>query len=284
MYCRFLTTMALIAAWLPAMAWADWSKVEQVTRGIERDLEARVGVALLAPNGDLAWSYQGEQRFALTSTFKSLLCAQLLASPNMNKQEVTVKQTDIVSYAPVMKERVGATMALPELCAITLATSDNSAANLVLDALGGPPALTEFLRQQGDDITRLDRRETQLNSAIPGDERDTTTPIAISKTLHRLLVAEGLPKAAQQQLRSWMQNNQVADGLLRKVLPKGWQIADRSGAGGHGARAITALVWPPGVEQPWVIAIYMAETEASFDDRNAAIASIGQQLFNQLLR
>jgi beta-lactamase class A len=266
------------------MAWADWSRVEQVTRGIERDLEARVGVAILAPNGDLAWAYQGEQRFALTSTFKSLLCAQLLASPNMNKQEVTVKQTDIVSYAPVMKERVGATMALPELCAITLATSDNSAANLVLDALGGPPALTEFLRQQGDDITRLDRRETQLNSAIPGDERDTTTPIAISKTLHRLLVAEGLPKAAQQQLRLWMQKNQVADGLLRKVLPQGWQIADRSGAGGHGARAITALVWPQGAEQPWVIAIYMAETEASFADRNAAIASVGQQLFNQLLR
>ncbi len=282
MYCRFLATLALIAAWLPAMAWADWSKVEQVTRGIERKLEARVGVAILAPNGDLAWSYQGEQRFALTSTFKSLLCAQLLASPDVNKQKVTIKQTDLVSYAPVIKERVGATMALPELCAITLATSDNSAANLVLDALGGPPALTEFLRQQGDDITRLDRRETQLNSAIPGDERDTTTPIAISKTLHRLLVAEDLPKAAQQQLRLWMQKNQVADGLLRKVLPKGWQIADRSGAGGHGARAITALVWPQGAEQPWVIAIYMAETEASFADRNAAIASIGQQLFNQL--
>jgi len=36
-------------------------------------------------------------------------------------------------------------------------------------------------------------------------------------------------------------DNKVSDSLLRSVQPKGWLIADRSGAGGFGSRGITAV-------------------------------------------
>ncbi|ASP40234.1 hypothetical protein CHH28_16800 [Bacterioplanes sanyensis] len=257
------------------------SALTQQVQTVEASIGARIGVAVLAPDGRRGWHYQGDQRFALTSTFKTLLCAQLLNREGAANTMITMRQQDLVSYAPVMKTHIGETLSAAQLCGITLASSDNSAANLVLNALGGPMALTEFLRQHGDTTTRLDRMETELNSAIPGDVRDTTTPVAMVRTLRHLLVEQGLSSSAQQQLRQWMINNQVADGLLRSVLPARWQIADRSGAGGHGARAITALVWPVGeAQQPWVLAIYIAETDAEFAQRNAAIVAIGEAVFS----
>ena len=261
----------------------DKVELTRQIQSLENQLKARMGAVVLSADGDTLWQYQTDQRFALTSTFKTLLCAQLLNTPGAADKAVTMANDDLVSYAPVMEKRIGDTVTGAELCAITLASSDNSAANLLLKLLGGPDQLTAFLRQQGDNITRLDRMETELNSAIPGDLRDTTTPNAMARTLQHLLLGQGLSKPAQQQLRQWMINNQVADGLLRSVLPDGWGIADRSGAGGNGARAITALVWPEEqAAKPWIIAIFIAETDAEFAERNQAIADLGQHIFKQL--
>ncbi|MEX6508620.1 hypothetical protein [Jiella sp. M17.18] len=75
--------------------------------------------------------------------------------------------------------------------------------------------------------------------------------------------------------------DQVAGPLLRSVLPEGWRIADRSGAGGHGTRGIIAVIWPPKAK-PLVAAIYITGTNASMDERNHAIAEIGKSLVGSL--
>ena len=169
-------------------------------------------------------------------------------------------------------------MPVVQACEATMFTSDNTAANIVIHAVGGPDKITAFLRQSGDTVTQLDRFEPALNEATPGDVRDTTTPNAMTQTLNTLLFKEGLSKENQQQLIKWLAGNQVTGNLLRSVLPQGWTIADRSGAGGHGARSITAVVWPED-RAPVIIAIYVMQTEASFDARNQAIVKIGQAIF-----
>ena len=166
-------------------------------------------------------------------------------------------------------------MTLFELCDATMTTSDNTAANLVLQALGGPSAVTTFVRGMGDATTRLDRFETELNEASPGDARDTTTPNAMLGTLEKLVLGDVLSDDARQQLEAWMKGNTVADGLFRAAMPFDWVIADRTGAGGYGSRAITAIIWPP-EQAPTVVVFYITDTEASFEARNAAIASLGE--------
>lgn len=76
-------------------------------------------------------------------------------------------------------------MTLDELCQAALQVSDNTAGNLLLQIIGGPPAITAFARSIGDDRTRLDRCETELNSAVPGDARDTSSPHALSHAADR---------------------------------------------------------------------------------------------------
>lgn len=289
-YCNAL--LVAIALWMPASLSAaghDFNAVQQAIVALEGKLSARIGVAVLEVKTGEQWNYQGDERFPLTSTFKTLACAKLLQDAERQRlkltDSVTVKQSDLVTYSPVLETQIGQPVTLHAACAAAMQTSDNTAANIVLHAVGGPAEITRFMRALGDPVTRLDRREPELNQGLPGDERDTTTPNAIARSLNTLLFGSALAPASQQQLQHWMAQNQVTGNLLRSVLPAGWAIADRSGAGGFGARSITAVVWPnsAAAPSPLIISIYIADTDASMEARNQAIVTLGQAIFKRYL-
>lgn len=234
-------------------------------------------------DGDRAWMHKAHERFPIVSTFKTLACAALLARVDDGEEtlerRIVFEDSERVAYSPVLDQVEGASgLTLETACEATLATSDNTAANLILREIGGPRGLTAFLRGIGDGQTRLDRYETALNEGLRGDLRDTTTPAAMAKTMRALLLEEDvLSPAAQGRLRQWLEGNRVADALFRAGVPDAWSIADRSGAGGNGARAIAAVMWPPG-RGPVVAAVYIADADASLRERNEAIAEIGSAI------
>lgn len=168
-------------------------------------------------------------------------------------------------------------MTVGELCDAAITMSDNTAANLLLTAIGGPQGLTAFLRTTGDRVTRLDRWEPELNEALPGDKRDTTTPENMAQTLRQLLTGKILTTTSQQQLTHWMVTDKVAGPLLRSVLPAGWFIADKTGAGARGSRGIVAALGPDG-KPSRIVVIYITESRATMEARNRQIAGIGATL------
>jgi beta-lactamase class A/beta-lactamase class A CARB-5 len=248
----------------------------------ENALDARLGAAVYDLEGGKSWEYRANERFPMTSTFKALACAALLARGNTTLGEkVIIDSDDLVPYSPITERFVGMQVTGSFLCQATLRTSDNTAANKVLELIGGPQAVTEFVRSLGDRTTQLDRWEPDLNEGTPGDVRDTTTPKAIAATLQSLIVGNTLKDANREKLTSWLVSNEVGEPLLRSAFPDDWVIADRTGAGGYGSRGIIAVAWPPG-RKPLVIAIYLTETEASIEDRNFAIAGIGSAIVAEL--
>ncbi|WP_419831642.1 class A beta-lactamase [Endozoicomonas atrinae] len=257
--------------------------VSELISDLENRYGGQIGVAVLDTSDQSLWHYQGNTRFPLMSTFKTLACAKLLADVDQQKQKLTteslIERESLVTYSPVTESLVGQKITLEQACEATMSTSDNTAANLVLASIGGPQKLTDFLRSAGDSITRLDRIEPELNESHPGDNRDTTTPLAITNTLNQLILGNTLSDVSRAQLKTWMMGNQVADNLLRSVLPEGWSIADRSGAGGHGSRGITTIVWSK-KRLPLIISIYMTGTNASFEERNQVIVKTGQAVFH----
>ena len=217
----------------------------------------------------------------MDSTFKVLACATLLARSDAGDEDrnrrVPIAHADLVVYSPETEAWVGQEITLEALCSATMRTSDNTAANKVLEALGGPEAVTTFLRSIGDEVTRLDRREPDLNEAAPGDPRDTTSPAAMANSLQDLVLGEALSPTSRETLTEWLVGNEVGGPLLRAGIPEDWLIGDRTGAGGHGSRGVAAVIWPPG-QAPMVAVIYITQTEASMDLRNEAIATIGRAL------
>jgi beta-lactamase class A len=269
----------LFAPGLPPAHARDADPVTVAAQRVETELGMRVGFAVLDTASGEVRRYRADERFAMASTFKALACAAALsAGPSVLDKQTRISKADLRPHSPVTEKRVGKSLSTRALCEITLRTSDNAAANAVLAAIGGPPAVTTFLRGIGDDTTRLDRYEPELNEATPGDPRDTTTPQAMAETVRRLLLDHALEPKARDQLEAWMAANAVAGALLRAELPKGWAIADRSGAGGHGTRGVIALLRPP-EGAPLVVAIYMDGRKHPLKVRDAAIAEIGAAIF-----
>jgi beta-lactamase class A len=247
---------------------------------IERDLQGRLGVAILDTANNRSIDYHAMDRFPMCSTFKFLLSGAVLQRVDKQQEQLDRKiaysSVDLLEWAPVTKQYVQeGNMTVDALCAAAVEYSDNSAANLLLQTVGGPHGLTEFVRSLGDPVTRLDRNEPDLNTAIKGDERDTTTPVAMLNDLKSLLLGETLSGAGRQRLEGWLVKNTTGDKRLRAGLPSTWQTGDKTGTGENGARGDVAIARPPNRE-PILIVVYTVESNAPDDKINAAFAQIGK--------
>jgi len=243
---------------------------------IETRMAGRVGVAALDTGSAKRLDYRSEERFPMCSTFKFLATAVVLKSVDDGREKldrfISYGAKDILEYAPVTKAHLkDGGMTLGALCAAAIEQSDNTAGNLLLDTIGGPVGLTNFVRSIGDEMTRLDRKEPELNSALPDDERDMTTPAAICADMQRLLLGNVLSESSRHQLQEWLQHNETGAFMIRAAVPKTWSVGDKTGRGANGATNDIAIVRPPG-RAPILIAIYAVGSTALADDRAAAIA------------
>lgn len=254
----------------------------EAIKQLELKSGGRLGVSALDTTTGVPIHYEGDERFPMCSTFKVLAAAAILkdAGSNLERLErrVRIEQTDIVENSPVTREHVGGEgMSLRELCDAAITRSDNTAGNVLLKNIGGPAGLTSFARSLGDKVTRLDRTETELNEAAPGDPRDTTTPNAMAANLRRLLLGDVLLPQGRDQLGKWLIANKTGDSRLRAGLPQGWRVGDKTGAGEHGTTNDVAIVWPP-ERSPLIVAVYLTGATLDPNGRNDLIASVGREV------
>ncbi len=280
------SAFALMCVLLTSSGFAQNGELIATIVKLESQLSARIGVTVFEVDTDKRWEYHADDLFPMSSTFKTLACAALLHRVDANQETleriVEIEAASLVSYSPITETRVAdAGMSLAELCEASITVSDNTAGNLILEAIGGPQGLTDFMRSLGDEVTRLDRMETQLNEGVPGDPRDTTTPNAMASAMRRLILGDVLSVSSRMQLEAWLRADSVADALFRAGIPETWEIGDKTGAGGYGSRSIAAIMWPPS-GNPVIATVYITETDASFDDRNSAIAQIGAAIAKEI--
>jgi beta-lactamase class A len=220
--------------------------------------------------------HRADERFPMCSTFKVLAASAILQRSaieiDLLQRRVRYATSDLVTYSPITERHVQDGMTIAELCAAALQHSDNSAANMLLDALGGPPVLTAFARSIGDTAFRLDRRETELNTALPGDPRDTCTPRAMARNLQVLLTGNALPTRQRDQLVAWMLGNTTGATRIRAAVPADWRVADKTGSGDYGTANDIGVAWPP-AGAPIVMAIYFTQTVKVAPMRNDVIAA-----------
>ena len=250
------------------------------TLSVEQRTGGRIGVAAVDTGSGKRFDYRSEERFPMCSTFKLLAAAAVLKQVDGRQEKldrfVSYDAKDILEYAPVTKAHLkDGGMTLGALCAAAIEQSDNTAGNLLLDTIGGPIGVTKFVHSIGDEMTRLDRKEPELNSAIPGDERDTTTPAAMCADMQRLLLDNVLTESSRHQLEDWMQHNETGTLMIRAGVPKTWTVGDKTGRCGNGATNDVAIIRPPG-RAPIVVAIYSIGSTSSADDHASTLAEVAR--------
>ncbi|MFU2051575.1 HBL family class A beta-lactamase [Bordetella hinzii] len=286
-----LAWLGASAAGLPALAGVRDSlpaASDDAQRQLAR-LEAReggrLGVSLLDVQSGYAIAYRADERFALCSTFKLLAVGAVLTRVARGEDDLSrpmrLSAADIVDYSPVTQQRLNEGMTLGQLCEAALLWGDNTAANLLLSTIGGPPGVTAYARALGDGATRLDRLETALNEARPGDERDTTTPAAMLGNLRQLVLGDALPAPERERLRDWLMQCRTGQQRLRAGLPASWSLGHRTGAGGHGTCNDIGVAWPTPTT-PVVISVYLTESPLDLPGRERVLAEAARILAHAL--
>lgn len=240
----------------------------------------RLGVTLLDTGTGQRVGQRMDERFPMCSTFKVLASGAVLQGVDAGKENLSRRiyfsETDLVAHSPETQKHVGPHgMTVAELCKAAITLSDNTAGNLLLASIGGPQGLTAFVRGLGDDMTRLDRAETALNEALPGDPRDTTTPNAMASNLRALVLDGMLSAESRAQLADWLAANTTGGKRLRAGLPAAWRVGDKTGSGERGTANDVAVIWPPD-RAPFILTAYLTGATAPADRQNAVIAAVGR--------
>jgi beta-lactamase class A len=248
---------------------------------LEAAAQGRLGVTILDTATGAVHGHRADEHFMMLSSFKLLASALVLARVDRGQESlerrITFAKSDLVTYSPVTERFAGTTegMSLASLCEATITTSDNSEANFILDSYGGPAALTRFARELGDDTTRLDRRETELNTGTAAALLDTTTPRAMALTLQKLLLGNTLSPASRERLQQWLVGNTTGDKRLRAGLPPGWRVGDKTGTNKTDANDI-GIAWPTNGRAPLIITAYLAESTASSAVKDATLSGVAR--------
>lgn len=249
---------------------------------IEQRAQGRLGVAMLDTGSGLALGWRQDERFAMCSTFKLPLAAWMLALVDQGRERLDARvqyaASEVVEYSPVSGSKAGAEggVTVAELCSATVSLSDNTAANVLLARHGGPAALTAWLRSVGDFTTRLDRNEPTLNEAALGDDRDTTTPLAMRQTMQQLVLGHALTPASRATLQRWLVETRTGDRRLRAGVP-GWRVGDKTGtAGSSGTANDIGVLWPPAGGAPVLVTCYLTRSAVPPEQRDAAIADVAR--------
>ena len=279
----FTRRTALLTGLLPFSAFAADALAE-----LEQRAGGRLGVALLDTASGRRWAHRGDERFAMCSTFKLPLAGAVLQAIDDGRlradARLPLRRSERVPYMPVTEPLLARGWATPlQLAEAVQVTSDNLAANVLLRALGGPEALTQWLRAQGDGVTRLDRYEPEMNRVVPGDERDTSSPAAFAATVARLCTGRVLRSASRARLIAWMRATETGRQRLRAGLPSNWRAGDKTGTGFNPDMPDrindTAIFWPNG-RAPWVLACFyegpVRSTEWIRPQDEAVLAEVGR--------
>jgi beta-lactamase class A len=280
-----ITRRELLSA-IAAAAFASGAeaaeRADRALKTIHKRVGGRLGVHVLDSQSGRRFGLDENSRYAMASTFKVALAAALLWQVDRKAftldHRLRIAKADLLpnSSGVEVKLMAGAdAMTIRDLCAAAVTLSDNAATNILLRAIGGPSTVTEFFRTIGDTTTRLDRYEPDLNSNVPDDPRDTTTPRAMVDSLLAIFTREVLALPSRALLIDWMTASRTGLERVRAGLPKSWNAGDKTGTGANGAVNDLVITYPPD-RRPIFIAVYMSDSKLTTPELGAAHAEIGR--------
>lgn len=251
---------------------AKMEKLEQASGG-------RLGVFCVDTATGQHWGWRARERFPMCSTYKLLAVGAVLARVDRGEEHlgrvVDFEKEQLVPYSPITSRHVATGMTVGALCAAAITVSDNTAANLLLVSLGGTKMVTEFARSLGDERTRLDRNEPDVNECLPGDPRDTTTPAAMVHDLNALVLGNALSAASRAQLTKWLVEDATGFQRIHAGLPKDWGEGDKTGTGDRGTANDVAILWPPN-RKPVLVGSYLTGATVGREQQDAVLAGVGR--------
>lgn len=271
----------------PGLTYAKNDSAIRKIESLETTFGGKIGVYAINTGNNKILAYRATERFPFASTGKVMVVAAVLkkseSDPALLNKKINYTQQDIdkAGYTPITEKYLSSGMTINDLCKAMIAYTDNGAMNLLTQFIGGPEKITAFARSIGDTTYRLDRLEPDLNTAIPHNERDTTSPQAMAISLQHLTLGNALSAPQQKLLISWLKDNTTGDTRIRAGVSKNWIVGDKTGKGEYGTNNDIAIIWPPHAA-PIILAIYTTQNKKNAIAEDSVIASVTKIVIHYL--
>jgi len=285
----------------------------------ERAQPGMLEVAVQNLEGGEMWAWNGSRRFPMQSVFKAPLGAAALAEVDAGRlrldEQVTLEERDI---SPPLSA-IGAawpgraTYTIGDLLVAAVGQSDNTAADVLMKRIGGPGAVTAWLRGKDVREVRVDRYERELQTEASGmdsfriawkdwpafrtardalpearrraalerylaDPRDTTTATGMLSFLAKLSKGELLGARSTIRLLRIMTESTTGANRLKAGLPAGAVLAHKTGTSATdlGVTAVTNDVGLLTLKdgRRYSVAVFLASSPQDETAREAAIADV----------
>ncbi|MDT0576736.1 serine hydrolase [Croceicoccus sp. F390] len=250
----------------------------------------RIGVAALDLTTGASVSILGEQAFPMASTSKIAIAATFLAGVDAGRYRLQDRyplQIPVASRpfdGPVAPVKPGMQVAAERLIELMITRSDNSATDAMLKAVGGPKAVTEWLRNAGlsrqridRDIATLVRDDGEFDPVTVVDERDSTPPEEMVALIAGLYQGKWLSPESRDLLVNTMTRTVTGSRRIKAGLPSGSRFGHKTGTLNNTASDVGFVELPDG--RVIVMAIYVTG-QGGRPQRDQRIAQITRVLYD----
>lgn len=287
MRARYLLSTTLLILLLPISlkTYASGeSDILSQLHDIEKSTGGRLGISAIDTENDRRIAYHAEERFPMGCTSKVMGVAAILKksmdNPSLLDKHIQYHSKDKTEWMPITKKYIKDGMSIEALSQAAISHSDNTAMNLLVKELGGIEKLNHYARSIGDIDFRQDYDWPKEAYSSPFDQTDSTTPLAMEKSLRKMIIGDGLAPKQQALLKTWLIQNVTGDGRIRAGVPKNWVVGDKTGTGFHyGTTNDIAIIWPPSCK-PIVIVAYYSANQKNAPKREDILASATQKILH----
>jgi beta-lactamase class A len=249
----------------------DLSALEATFDRIVRAARADVGVALIHVESGAWFAVHGDQRYPMASVYKLPIAVELLTQVSQGAltmdRLVPIGPSDIRACCTLSRKHPqgGVSLSVAELLELMIIESDNTAADVVLKLVGGPPIVERRMRALGFTAINVNRYEGDIAFEMTGvvnppplaewtlelqrrlvsevtpaaldaararyttDPRDTATPEEMARFLGRLQLGDLLPRRYTDLLLDLMARAQTGPRRLKALLPPETVVAHKTG-------------------------------------------------------
>lgn len=221
------------------------------TRGVS-------GIQVLDENGAVRFGQRADEPFPAASVIKLALVMALYADAADGRASLDerVAVGDRVDGSGVLRLLGGIEpLALGDLAMLSMAVSDNTATNLLIDRLGVERVAARLAEWGCSGGTRLARRMYDFEAQARGLE-NVMTPADTARLLQMLLRGELVDRATSDAVLRTLDENQD-DTLLKRYLPESVRVAHKSGWIER-VRNDAGILW---AERPVIVVGFVRETD-----------------------
>ncbi len=236
-------------------------------------------------------------------------------------QMIELKTSDLSPGSGTLSDlfnQPGVALSLRNLLELMLLISDNSATDVCLRLAGGGEAVTARMRALGIEGINVNRSTRELiadwlgiqslpsrdehtldgysklakavtpdhgklaNEKFISDARDTSTPEGMARLLERIWKKDCLKPASAELLYDIMRRCRTGDARLKGLLPRGTEVAHKTGSIGGTANDVGIVTLPDNAGHV-ALAVFVKAATKDMAERERAIAEVARAVHDYFL-